>query len=140
MKKFFLTFVVTAVLIGCGGPKPPAEGYVRDRRVVAAHWRGGWDSRTVMRYKCTTKTEYDHFSERTETRTECGNEPTTELVWEDHYEWVDDDWQFFLEDCEQPEGDKEPKCKTGWRSVDESEYDKFPIGTHYPTHIEERHG
>lgn len=139
MKKFFLICAVVVVLSSCGSPSPDS-GYVIERRFTPAHWQGGWDTRTTMKYVCGNKSEYDYVTGDYESRYTCDYEPDSYMVWEERHTYVDDSWQLKLEDCDEPEGDKEPKCNTGWLTVPESEYDDFPVGVHYPTHIKENSG
>lgn len=137
MKKLLICLAV-AILAACGGAPPPESGYVIERRFTPAHWKGGWESYTVMVYECRSKDGYVHPV--AVTIRECDYEPETHTRWEDHHQWIDDDWQLKLEDCDLPEGDKKPKCKSGWRSVSEREYENFPVGVHYPTHVKETRG
>lgn len=126
-----IVLVVVILCTGCADP-PPETGYVRDKSYEPAHWEGGYDTYYRSEYSCSPESVYDYNTGRTEYRPSCGYKPVSYTVWDDHDEWVEDSWRLYLEDCKV--NDKgENKCKKGWRSVsDESTYDKYGVGDHYP--------
>lgn len=119
--------VLFAVLGGCASDPPVEQGYVRHREFLPAHWEGGWRTEWEMAYRCHTGMSADGKS----TTTTCGPEMVPVDVWEDHHRWIDDRWRLRLQDCTTND-DGKTKCREGWRYVTAAEYDRFPVGRHYP--------
>lgn len=119
MKRLLL--IPLLILVACGGEPPPSSGYVRDKRFIPAHWEDGYRTESYM--DCSMHLNY-------EGDLEYGCRPATRSVYEPQYQWVGDRWKILLENCESTE--KEDKCRTGWKVVDETTYHDYGVGQHYP--------
>lgn len=121
MRRLAGVLAVCAALLACGVDAPPEQGYVRKAEFTPAHWEDGYRSESRYGYHCGLG--YDG-------KYNCGLKQYTEQVYEEHHEFINDAWRIFLEDCHVDQGKN--KCRTGWRSVDETTFHKYPVGSHYP--------
>lgn len=121
MRRTLATFLLAVLALvgcaGCGDP-PPEQGYVRDKRFEPAHWEDGYRSESYT--DCGMHMNF-------EGEMEFGCKPATRQVYEARHHWVDDRYKLQLEDC-----NDEGKCRSGWRTVTQGEFDHFELGSHYP--------
>lgn len=121
MKKLLLVCLVLWSCTGCSDP-PPKQGYVRDKRFEAAHWESGY--RTESYEDCGPHIGYDG-------KVKFSCETATRQVYEAHHEYIEDRWWLFLEDCRLDDKGKN-KCNKGWLQVDETDFHRYGLDTHYP--------
>lgn len=111
--------LVVVALVGCSG-EPMSSGYVRDKQFDPAHWEGGWDFVTRTEEVCKYRDDgfgFDGYG--------CEDEPTTDMVWDEQDTWVENRWKLLLESCSKG-------CISGWIWVDQTTYQQYGIGQHYP--------
>lgn len=109
-------------LSSCSSEPPITTGKVVDKSFEPAHWEGGYEYFTTYGYHCGLG--YDG-------KYGCGLKSYEDSRWEDQHTWHNDSYRIQLQSCE--ENDKgELKCRTGWRTITELEYDRYDIGNHYP--------
>lgn len=122
-----LLAMILVALAACGTDPPPDSGYVRERRFVPAHWEDGYRTEYRTEVRCGPTIGYDGKTTHT-----CRTESVPHQVYEAQHEWHPDRWSLLLEDCAPPDEDGKRKCRRGWRSVTEAEYDRYAVGNHYP--------
>lgn len=112
------TFVVVALLaVACGEQLPPlAEGTIREKQFVAAHWESGYD------YEC----DY-HYS-----FTKGGYEYGCHDVYEREHEWAEDAWRIKIEGCDPVGPERTAKCRSRWLWVNQVDFDRVAVGVHWP--------
>lgn len=95
---------IVLILAACG-PSAPSQGYVRDKKFVAAHSEyAGQQCVSYGKNGCSVSIpRYEHY---------------------------DDAWYLYLEDCKVV--DSKTKCDRGWHQVDETDFHHYDINQHYP--------
>lgn len=117
----WIVLILLVLLAACAEPAPES-GYVRKKDFTPAHWEDGYTYTTENRYSCENEHTWEGKYEVV-----CRDRPETISHYVEHYAWVDDRFRLYLENCDNPK-----KCKKGWRTVAESEYNRYDVGRHYP--------
>lgn len=130
MRKLIAIVVALASLVACG-PPPLEEGYVRNREFIPEHWESGWETYYTSEYQCHSESTYNYQTKQYESREVCGTESVSHQRYEDHHEWIKDQWRIKLEACGLDKAG-ERKCRSSWRWVTEEVYESYDIGEHYP--------
>ena len=116
MKRISALAVAVALLVACG--KAPDQGYVRQKNFEPAHN----ESRTRQVYDGETCTQSPPIGKMPGSRN-CT--PVYHTEW--YEEFVPAKWELKLEDCKKPDD-----CESGWKPVDETTYNRYEVGQHYP--------
>lgn len=124
-----MVFALVLLLTSCGGEPPPESGIVVNKQFEPAHWESGYRTEYQPQFRCRTVSSYSNG--KSTSRQQCGVESVPVQVYEAQHRWVNDNWRVELKACK--ENDKgEEKCRKGWRSITEHDYERHDTGDYYP--------
>ncbi len=117
---FILAILLLLVASGCADD-PLEEGRVIDRVFTPEHWEDGYRSEPYM--DCGMHYNY------TDGEYDFGCKPASRRVYEEHHEWVTNDWDVLIRHCE-PDTDegKKGKCRSQWKDVSEEHFALCKMG------------
>lgn len=126
----WVLFLIAVLSIACSAPLNEGRIIDKDHREGFTRMETVQRSRTVYHYRCKTVSRYDSVTKTNRSEQQCGSEPQTE--WYSSYEPVYHPpyWRINLKFCETND-EGEEKCRTQWKSVKESLFDRAQIGNYY---------